>query len=175
MKQDETYGSLPQWKFESALMLCVVSMTVGKLPKSQVSAQQVESYMAQERGKRRQNLQKFLNMCSASKVKTDTVLIESDMIGKAILDLIPVLNMRKLVLGTSKSSLRKLRARKGNGVADQVLQNAPDYCEIKIICDGKEALDQMSGLADDKPTQQLQEQPINDSFACMCFKQPRVR
>uniref|UniRef100_A0A2P2JZI7 Uncharacterized protein n=1 Tax=Rhizophora mucronata TaxID=61149 RepID=A0A2P2JZI7_RHIMU len=68
MKQDETYGSLPQWKFESALMLCVVSMTVGKLPKSQVSAQQVESYMAQERGKRRQNLQKFLNMCSASKV-----------------------------------------------------------------------------------------------------------
>ena len=34
------------------------------------------------------------------------MLIESDMVGKAILDLIPVLNMRKLVVGTAKSSLR---------------------------------------------------------------------
>jgi membrane-bound lytic murein transglycosylase len=43
-------------------------MVVGRLPKSQVSAQQVENYMAQERDKRRELLQKFINMCSASKV-----------------------------------------------------------------------------------------------------------
>lgn len=39
-------------------------------------------------------------------VKADTMLIESDMVGKAILDLIPVLNVRKLVVGAAKSSLR---------------------------------------------------------------------
>lgn len=39
-------------------------------------------------------------------VKVDTVLIESDMVAKAIIDLIPVLNISKLVVGTSKSSLR---------------------------------------------------------------------
>lgn len=39
-------------------------------------------------------------------VKFDTILIESDMVAKAILELIPVLNIRKLVVGTTKSSLR---------------------------------------------------------------------
>ena len=37
-------------------------------------------------------------------VKVDTILIESDMVGKAILGLIPVLNIRKLVVGTAKST-----------------------------------------------------------------------
>ncbi|KAJ8770301.1 hypothetical protein K2173_013255 [Erythroxylum novogranatense] len=157
---------------------------LGKLPRSQVSPQQLQSYMVQERGKRRELLQKFLNLCSASKVKVDTILIESDKVAKAILDLIPILNMRKLVLGTTKSNLRKLRAKKGNGVVDQVLQNAPEFFEIKIICDGKEVDDEiMSGLASPlanhnspKHMPQLkQQQPTsNDSFACMCFKSPRV-
>lgn len=39
-------------------------------------------------------------------VKVDTILIESDTVAKAILDLIPILNIRKLIVGTSKSSLR---------------------------------------------------------------------
>jgi hypothetical protein len=39
-------------------------------------------------------------------VKVDTILIESDMIARAILDLIPILNIRKLVVGTTKPSLR---------------------------------------------------------------------
>lgn len=41
-----------------------------------------------------------------AQVKVETMLIESDMVAKAILDLIPVLNIRKLVIGTTKSSLR---------------------------------------------------------------------
>lgn len=40
------------------------------------------------------------------KVKVDTILIESDMEAKAILDLIPILNIRKLVLGASKATIR---------------------------------------------------------------------
>ncbi|MBA0672263.1 hypothetical protein Goklo_025284, partial [Gossypium klotzschianum] len=77
---------------------------LGKLPKSQVSASQVESYMAEERGKRRQLLQKYIDICSASKVKVDTMLVESDMVAKAILDLIPILNITKLVVGASNSN-----------------------------------------------------------------------
>lgn len=41
---------------------------VGVIPKEQVSPEHVESYMAQERGKRRELLNKFLQLCSASKV-----------------------------------------------------------------------------------------------------------
>lgn len=40
------------------------------------------------------------------KVKVETILIESETEGKAILDLIPILNIRKLVLGATKSSVR---------------------------------------------------------------------
>ncbi|XP_004293410.1 PREDICTED: uncharacterized protein LOC101303782 [Fragaria vesca subsp. vesca] len=114
---------------------------LGKLPKSQVSPEQVESFMAQESGKRRQLLQKYIDTCSAAKVSVDTLLIESDMIAKAILDLIPILNIRKLVLGTNKSNSRKLMSGKGaSGIADQVLQGAPQGCEINIICQGNDSL-----------------------------------
>lgn len=156
---------------------------LGRLPKSQVSAQQVENYMAQERDKRRELLQKLINMCSASKVKVDTILVESDTVGKAMMDLITVVNMRKLILGTSKSNLRKLRSKRGNGIADQVIQNAPEFCDVKIICDGKEVvIDQMVGspiTLPDNPSEKsftLQDESNtnNDSFACMCFKSPKV-
>lgn len=39
-------------------------------------------------------------------VKVDTILIESDTVASAIRDLIPILNIRKLVVGTTKSSVR---------------------------------------------------------------------
>ncbi|PIN01060.1 Ubiquitin--protein ligase [Handroanthus impetiginosus] len=153
---------------------------LGKLPVGQVNPEQKENYMAQERGKRREFLHKYISVCSASQVKVDTILIESDMEAKAILDLIPILNIRKLVLGTTKSNLRRMRSKRGNGVIDQILQNAPEFCEIKIICDGKE----MTELPVESPSPSLspraiggpapkfaQDQPVpNDSFACGCFK-----
>lgn len=39
-------------------------------------------------------------------VKVDTILIESNTVASAIQDLIPILNIRTLVVGTTKSSLR---------------------------------------------------------------------
>ncbi|CAJ1962748.1 unnamed protein product [Sphenostylis stenocarpa] len=117
---------------------------VGMIPKDQVSPELVESYMAQERGKRRELLNKFLQLCSASKVKVDTILIESDLIAKAIIDLIPILQIRKVVIGASKSHTRKMRSRKGSGIADQILQNAPESCDVSIVCEGKEVNEQIT-------------------------------
>ncbi|XP_050370450.1 U-box domain-containing protein 35 [Argentina anserina] len=166
---------------------------LGKLPKSQVSSEQVESFMAQESGKRRQLLQKYIDACSAAKVKVDTLLIESDMIAKAIVDLIPILNIRKLVLGTDKSNLRKLMSGKGaSGIADQVLQSAPqEGCEINIICQGNQVMinDSLSprsipnandhkspetlshkGGNDDNPNSILYGSQRNEAFSFLCFK-----
>lgn len=103
-------------------------MAVGKIPINQVSKQQVAIHVAQEESKRKDFLQNFIDSCSAAKVptkkwlifnlmsviyclshllmeqvKADTVLIESDMVARAILDVIPILNIRKLVLGVNKS------------------------------------------------------------------------
>ncbi|KAK6791161.1 hypothetical protein RDI58_010242 [Solanum bulbocastanum] len=114
---------------------------LGMMPIGKVNEEQKEKYMTKERSKRRQFLQKFVDICSASKVKLDTILIESDMEGKAILNLIPICNIRKLILGTSKANLKKMKSRKGNGTTDEILQNAPEFCEVKIICEGKEVVE----------------------------------
>lgn len=76
---------------------------LGKIPVNQVSKQQVAIHVAQEESKRKDFLQNFIDSCSLAKVKADTVLIESDMVARAILDVIPILNIRKLVLGANKS------------------------------------------------------------------------
>ncbi|KAL7088473.1 hypothetical protein ACP275_13G128800 [Erythranthe tilingii] len=161
---------------------------LGKLPISQVNREQKEKYMSKERAKTRDFLQKFINLCSPTQVKVETILIESDMEAKAILDLIPILNIKKLVLGSTKSNLRKMRSKKGNSgvLADQILQNAPEICEVKIICEGKEmselppespspspsprATDRPPKFAQGQEVQDQQQKETNDLFACGCFK-----
>ncbi|KAL2245040.1 UNVERIFIED_CONTAM: hypothetical protein Sindi_2772200 [Sesamum indicum] len=159
---------------------------LGKLPISQVNGEQRENYLAQERGKTREFLQKFVDVCSASsqkqQVKVETILIESDMEAKAIVDLIPILNIRKLVVGTTKSNLRRMRSRRGNGsgVADQILQNAPEFCNVIIICEGKQISElplnldppspSLSPRATERPPKFAQDQPPNDITSCGCFK-----
>lgn len=142
----------------------------------------------------------------------DTMLIESDLVAKAILDLIPILDIRKLVVGTTKSSLRfhfhssnfngigtlillylsvpflinfyiwvvllrKLKSGRISGMADHILQSAPKTCEIKVVCEGKEVIDQMindspSPCNNDhnSPKASQEKNEIPDSFSCMCFK-----
>ncbi|XP_028755014.1 U-box domain-containing protein 35-like [Neltuma alba] len=125
---------------------------MGMVPKNQVSAEQIESYEAQQRAKRRLLLSKFLQLCSSSQVKVDTILIESDTVAKAILELVPILHIQKLVIGTNKSNLRKSRSKRGNnGIADQILQNAPESCRVRIISEGKEVNQQMLTMMSPSP------------------------
>jgi len=46
----------------------VMTVGIGMVPRNEVSVEQVESYVEQERSKRRELLQKFLQSCSSSKV-----------------------------------------------------------------------------------------------------------
>ncbi|KAF3451899.1 hypothetical protein FNV43_RR07995 [Rhamnella rubrinervis] len=158
----------------------LIPSPLGKLPVNQVSPEQVKNYMAQEEKKRRELLLKFLAACSAAKVKVDTIVIESDTVAKAILDLIPILNMRKLIVGTSKSSLRKLRSRRRSGIADQILKSAPESCKINIICEGNEVtIDQQAfveysspsprGINAEDSKSMPEENQRDESFSCKCF------
>ncbi|XP_026406549.1 U-box domain-containing protein 35-like [Papaver somniferum] len=108
----------------------------GRVPKDQVSPEELENYMSHQSHKRREFLQKFLDVCSVFKVTVETLLIESNNVAKAVADLILILNIKKLVVGTSKSSYKKLK--KANGIGDQILKSASDACDIKIINNGKE-------------------------------------
>ncbi|KAK1424132.1 hypothetical protein QVD17_19447 [Tagetes erecta] len=158
---------------------------LGRLPINQANPEQKESYVCDERSKRAEYLQKFLSLCSSSKVQVETVLIESDMEAKAILDLIPILNITKLVMGATKSNLRKLKSsskKGGGGTLDQILHNAPQFCEVKVICEGKEVSldDQLSNEQPVSPystasspretTLKPMQDQNNDFVRCSCFK-----
>lgn len=127
---------------------------LGMMPKSQASPEQVETYLNQERSKRRDMLQKFLDQCREIQVTVDVYLIESDQIANAIIELVPVLRISQLVLGVSKSNVRKLK--KGTTIAGQVHKGAPLYCEVKIVCDGKE-------VTTVDPTPPLSPSPVNNN------------
>ncbi|XP_057445406.1 U-box domain-containing protein 35-like [Lotus japonicus] len=121
----------------------LIPTPLGKIPRSHVNVEHVNICLTLEKAKRKLLLQKFIGLCVDSKVKVEIMLIEADNVAKAILDLVRNLNIRKLVIGNTKSNLRKSWSRRQNAIADMVLKNAEESCDIKIICEGREVTDQM--------------------------------
>ncbi|KAI3856309.1 hypothetical protein MKX03_014899 [Papaver bracteatum] len=144
---------------------------VGRLSKSQVSQEQVKTYIREENSRRRNPLQKYIRLCSDAKVPVDTMLIESDTTAKAILELIPVLNIKTLVMGTKLSaSSRRLRKRR-LGTSDFVHKNAPDYCEVIIVSDGKKVVEKQEvepSLLSNDGRHEMNGNNRN-FFKCLCF------
>ncbi|KAL5563889.1 hypothetical protein UlMin_033636 [Ulmus minor] len=103
----------------------------GMLPKSKASPKVIENYEAQEKYKRKKLLQTYIDACSAAKIKVKLLLVESDMAAKAILDLIPTFNIKKIS--------------KRNGIASKIIQNVPDSCDVKIITNNIQVIDQFIG------------------------------
>ncbi|KAF2311454.1 hypothetical protein GH714_023157 [Hevea brasiliensis] len=116
------------------------SRSVGKLSRSQLSQDQVRYYINEEHNRRRNILQKYIRLCNDAKVTVDTMLLESSETAKAILDLIPVLNITNLVMGTTRRPRTRLLKKK-LAKAEFIKKNAPDYCQITIVPDGKKVVD----------------------------------
>lgn len=111
---------------------CLNGTSVGRVSRSQLSQDQVRVYLNEESNRRRNLLQKYIRLCADAKVylrtlivisyhqrchiakswllnldctlqvTVDSMLIEHGNIAKAILDLIPVVNITKLVIGTKR-------------------------------------------------------------------------
>ncbi|XP_057537216.1 U-box domain-containing protein 35 isoform X2 [Amaranthus tricolor] len=77
----------------------------GMVPKTSVTPDLVESYMMEDSRKRRELLNKYVDKCTSHMMQVETILIESDSVINAIVELISVLNIRRLVVGISKSNL----------------------------------------------------------------------
>ncbi|XP_047308032.1 U-box domain-containing protein 35-like [Impatiens glandulifera] len=131
-----------------------IPTALGKLPINQANEQQRNIHLAKQRTKRLQCLQPFLDLCSTSQVTADVIPIEGDKEANAILELISAFQIRTLVLGipprprprSSSSNIiitttTKKEGRQGiSGVAGRILEDAPEFCEVKIICQGKQLL-----------------------------------
>ncbi|XVE56337.1 hypothetical protein DITRI_Ditri04bG0001200 [Diplodiscus trichospermus] len=150
-----------------------VRTPVGKLSKSQLNEQQLRVYVNEENNRRRNLLQKYIRLCIDSKVTVDTVLIESNSMAKAILQLIPVLNITSLVIGTKHPPSSRQRRWK-QGIGESIKKHAPDYCEVTIVHDGEKIQDcqQESKLVDPSQESSPRRKGLNSErnfFQCVCF------
>ncbi|OMP09354.1 UspA [Corchorus olitorius] len=149
-----------------------VRTPVGKLSKNQLNEAQLKVYVNEENNRRRNLLQKYIRLCIDAKVTVDTMLIESNSMSKAILELIPVLNITSLVIGTKHPppiSSRQRRRKQGTG--EMLKKNAPDYCEVTIVYNGKK-VEEFQQEADDQLVHSPQEPGLNSErnfFQCVCF------
>ncbi|XP_074339225.1 uncharacterized protein LOC141677273 [Apium graveolens] len=158
---------------------------VGMLSIGQLSRGQMQMYINEENTKWRNLLQKYISLCNDAKVLVDTMLMESDTVAKTILDLIAVVNITNLVMGSRRppststhclfSSIFKI----GVGKAAYVQKNAPRYCDISIVysdkkvnIDGKKQLTLMPVSSPPVSSNQkgisAQQQEINFP-ECVCF------
>ncbi|KAF8378232.1 hypothetical protein HHK36_029571 [Tetracentron sinense] len=148
---------------------------VGRLSKSQVSKEQVNTYIREENTRRRTLLYKYIRLCTDVKVVVDTMLIESDLTAKAILDLIPVLNITTLVMGSKRSSTSR-RSKKGLGKSEFVRKNAPNFCEVTIVFNDRRVMgiQQVPGLEPSSPASSdrrpiTTRHPEKNFFEWVCF------
>ncbi|KAI5414404.1 U-box domain-containing protein 35 [Lathyrus oleraceus] len=116
---------------------------LGKIPRSRVNQEHVNIYLTQVKSKRKILLQKFIDLCTDSKVTVEMLFIEGDNVGEAIVELVKNLNISKVVIGTTQSNLRKHVSRRENSTAEMVLKNVEERCDVKIICEGREVVDEM--------------------------------
>ncbi|XP_076902269.1 U-box domain-containing protein 33-like [Bidens hawaiensis] len=154
-----------------------IQTPVGKLSRSQLSKEQVQIYINEENNKRRSLLQKYIRLCKDAKIGVETMLLESNTTTKAILDLIQVVNITNLVIGTKRTpSLRRLR--KGPGKGEFIKKNAPNFCKVTIVCNGKQVMDdqqlQVTEVTPKIPTSQnglrvAHLQVERKFFECACF------
>ncbi|KAH7550518.1 hypothetical protein JRO89_XS13G0206700 [Xanthoceras sorbifolium] len=153
-----------------------INTPVGRLARNQLSQQQVRVYINEENNRRRNLLQKYIRLCTDAKVTVETMLLESNATAKAILDLISILNITSLVMGTKRPhSSRRFGKKQEKG--EFVKKNAPEYCEVTIVHGGKKVLDSQQVMevvpslsSPSSPGRQEITRPSQRNFfECVCF------
>ncbi|XP_021762852.1 U-box domain-containing protein 33-like [Chenopodium quinoa] len=117
-----------------------ISTPVGRLWVGQLSPEQTKIFATEEHNKRKNLLNKYIRLCLDNKVDVDTILIESSETTKAILNLIPLLNMTSLFMGTKHQNLAR-RLIKGSSKGALIQKSAPDYCKVSLIYIGNKNVD----------------------------------
>ncbi|CAI9112726.1 OLC1v1013208C4 [Oldenlandia corymbosa var. corymbosa] len=149
-----------------------INTPVGRLARSQLSNDQARAYVNEDRNKRKNLLEKYIRLCNDSKVAVDTILLESNTTAKTILDLIPIVNITNLVMGTKRSPfIRQLR--RGQGKGEYVQKNAPDFCKVTLVYNGQKVENgPLQPIENFEKRRRPETTPHNferNFFECMCF------
>ncbi|KAK7265641.1 hypothetical protein RJT34_33263 [Clitoria ternatea] len=138
---------------------------VGKLERSQLTPQQVRLYVNEVNNKRKDLLQKYIQLSNEAKVTAETLLLESNDTGKAILDLISILNITNLVIGIKKLPYTRRNNKLCKGVL--IKKNAPITCEVSLIYNGEVFVSDPYKVSNGIGSQS--KSPCKNFFQCMCF------
>ncbi|KAM3307773.1 U-box domain-containing protein 35 [Capsicum chacoense] len=165
-----------QWALDHAISpgfrICLVHIfptikyiptPVGNLSRSQLSKEQVQVYINEESNRRKNLLEKYIRLCNDAKVPVDTMLVESNSPAKALLELIPVVKITSLVIGARLSRSTR-RARKGQYKGEYVQENAPEFCEVKVVSEVQQPKESFSRRQPEIPRH-----PDRNFLECICF------
>ncbi|KAI4365936.1 hypothetical protein MLD38_021872 [Melastoma candidum] len=137
-----------------------INTPVGRLSRNQLNEDQVRVYVNEENNRRRNTLQKYIRLCADAKVNVDTVLVEHKSVTKAILALIPVLNINKLVMGMRRAPPYPRLMKKKQMKGEIVQKSAPDYCNVMIVYDGQKNADLQKP---EEPSNQLNPSALSET------------
>ncbi|XP_017697851.2 U-box domain-containing protein 33-like [Phoenix dactylifera] len=123
-----------------------IPMMGGWFAVNQLTAREVNAYWQVEREKLDKYLDEYIVMCARSKVRAEKLVIESDDIGKGLVELIAQHGITQLVMGAKKRKLvmgaaadkhysRKMKELRSN-TALSVQQQADPSCKIWFVCRG---------------------------------------
>ncbi|KAK7347061.1 hypothetical protein VNO80_21588 [Phaseolus coccineus] len=142
---------------------------VGRFERSQLTPQQVRLYVNEVNNKRKDLLQKYIKMSNEAKVIAETLLLESNDTGKAILDLISILNITNLVIGIKK--LPYTRRNNKLSIGEFVKKHAPNTCEVNLVYNGEVFVSDpyMDGLVSYGQASQSKNHSKSNFLPCMCF------
>ncbi|MED6218175.1 hypothetical protein PIB30_024500 [Stylosanthes scabra] len=118
--------------------ITMIPTPVGKFDRSQLTPQQVRFYVNQVNSKRKELLQKYIQLINEAKLTAETLLLESNDTGKAILDLISILNISNMIIGMKKLPYTRNRRSNKLSKGEFVKKNAPMSCEVTLVCHGEE-------------------------------------
>ncbi|PHT27397.1 hypothetical protein CQW23_32993 [Capsicum baccatum] len=128
-----------------------------------LSKEQVQVYINEESNRRKNLLEKYIRLCNDAKVPVDTMLVESNSPAKALLDLIPVVKITSLVIGTRLSRSTR-RVRKGQYKGEYVQENAPEFCEVKVVGEVQQPKESFSRRQPEIPRHS-----DRNFLECICF------
>ncbi|XP_029127006.1 U-box domain-containing protein 33-like [Cajanus cajan] len=149
--------------------ITLIPTPVGKFERSQLTPQQVRLYVNEVNNKRKDLLQKYIQMSNEAKVVAETLLLESNDTGKAILDLTTILNITNLVMGIKKLPCTRRNNKLSKGVL--VKKNAPKSCKVTLVYNGEVFVSKpyMDGLESCGLESQSKSHSKANIFQCMCF------
>ncbi|KAJ1413206.1 Rossmann-like alpha/beta/alpha sandwich fold [Sesbania bispinosa] len=144
--------------------ITLIPTPVGKFERSQLTPQQVRLYVNEVNNKRKDLLQKYIHLSTEAKVTTETLLLESSDTGKAIVDLISILNITNLVIGIKKLPYTRRNNKLSKG--EFVKKNAPKSCDVTLVYNGEVFVSNpyVGDLASHSKGHSK-----NSFFQCMCF------